>query len=99
MRIKFESFIGKANHLNRYQVNLDGPTLYVEEVDDFSFSESAFQLRYKYSLSKLTAFYISYSFGGEYEDEVAKFGRRNLYRKSIDAKNAHNIFAKLRLHF
>jgi uncharacterized protein DUF5916/cellulose/xylan binding protein with CBM9 domain len=99
VRVKFESFIGKANHLNRYQVSLDGPTLNVEEVDDFSFSESAFQLRYKYSLSKLTAFYVSYSFGGEYEDEVAKFGRRNLYRKSIDAKNAHNIFAKLRLHF
>ena len=33
------------------------------------------------------------------EDEYAQFGQRNLYKKAINAKNAHNLFAKLRLHF
>lgn len=69
LRIKLESVIGKANHLDRYQVNADGGLSTFGDRDDFSFSESAFQMRYKYALSQLTAFYLSYSFGGEFEDE------------------------------
>lgn len=99
VRIKLESVIGKANHLNQYIVDTQGELIRSTEQDDFSFSESAFQLRYKYSLSKLTALYLSYSFGGEFEDDLAKFGKRNLYKQSINAKDAHNLFAKIRLHF
>ena len=99
LRIKFEAVIGKAKSIGRYLIQADGGVETSSLSDDFSFSENAFQLRYKYSLSKLTAFYLSYGFGGEYEDEVAKFGTRNLYKRSIHAKNAHNLFAKIRLHF
>lgn len=99
VRIKLESVIGKANHLNQYIFDTQVELLGSKNQDDFSFSESAFQLRYKYSLSKLTAFYLSYSFGGEFEDDLAKFGKRNLYKQSINAKDAHNLFVKIRLHF
>lgn len=99
IRVKFETVIGKAKHLANYQVDSNGNALHADESDDFSFAENAFQLRYKYSLSKLTAFYLSYGFGGEFEDDIAKFGKRNLYKKAIESKSAHNIFAKLRLHF
>lgn len=99
LRIKFEAVIGKAKSIGRYIIQADGSVETSPVSDDFSFSENAFQLRYKYSLSKLTAFYLSYGFAGEYEDELAKFGTRNLYKKSIQAKNAHNVFAKVRLHF
>ncbi|MEL7478171.1 MAG: hypothetical protein AAGJ17_04660, partial [Pseudomonadota bacterium] len=99
LRLKFESVIGKAKHLNRYLVNAEGHLSTFGDRDDFSFSESAFQLRYKYAFSQLTAFYLSYSFGGEFEDEIAKFGKRDLYKQAIEAKGAHNLFAKIRFHF
>lgn len=99
LRIKFESVIGKAKHLNRYLVNAEGHLSTFGDRDDFSFSESSFQLRYKYAFSQLTAFYLSYSFGGEFEDEIAKFGKRDLYKQAIEAKGAHNLFAKIRFHF
>lgn len=99
LRVKLESVIGKARHLNRYAVNADGRLLSLGEQDDFSFSETAFQLRYKYALSQLTAFYLSYSFGGEFQDDIAQFGERNLYKRAIEAKDAHNLFAKIRFHF
>lgn len=99
LRIKFETVIGKANSINSFTIAADSSLLPTDKSDDFSFAENAFQLRYKYSLSKLTAFYLSYGFGGEYEDEVAKFGQRNLYTRAIKTKNAHNLFAKIRLHF
>ena len=99
VRLKFETVIGKANSIGTYIVMSDGSTQYLDKNDNFSFSESEFQLRYKYALSKLTAFYLSYSFAGEFEDDVARFGKRNLYKRAIDSKNAHNLFAKIRLHF
>jgi hypothetical protein len=99
VRLKFETVIGKANSIGTYIVMSNGSTQYLDKSDNFSFSESAFQLRYKYALSKLTAFYLSYSFAGEFEDDVARFGKRNLYKQAIDSKNAHNLFAKIRLHF
>lgn len=99
LRLKFEAVIGKAENLGSYVIQHDGLPNYAGSNDDFSFTENAFQLRYKYSLSKLTAFYLSYSFAGEFEDEFAQFGKRNLYKQTIESKNAHNIFAKIRLAF
>lgn len=99
LRVKFEAVIGKAKNLNGFVIEQDGSVQPNDNGEDFSFAENAFQLRYKYSFSKLTAFYLSYGFGGEYEDELAKFGKRNLYKKAIHRKNAHNLFAKVRLHF
>lgn len=99
LRVKFEAVIGKAKSLGSYSVKTDGTAENIGQGEDFSFSENAFQLRYKYTLSKLTAFYLSYGFGGEYEDEIAKFGKRNLYKKALETKNAHNVFAKVRLYY
>ncbi|MDC2890267.1 hypothetical protein [Psychrosphaera algicola] len=86
IRIKLESLIGKAKHLANYQVDSNGKAIQTNESGDFSFAENEFQLRYKYSFSKLTAFYLSYGFGGEFEDEIAKFGKRNLYKKRLNQK-------------
>ncbi|WP_426370547.1 DUF5916 domain-containing protein [Pseudocolwellia sp. HL-MZ7] len=62
LRLKFEPLIGKANGIGHYSVKSDGLAEYQDTIDDFAFSESAFQLRYKYALSKLTALYLSYAF-------------------------------------
>ncbi|BFT31859.1 hypothetical protein D210916BOD24_30350 [Alteromonas sp. D210916BOD_24] len=97
LRFKFESVIGKARQLGQYEVDHSGRLAKLEDLEDFSFAESAFQMRYKYSLSNVTAFYLSYGFGGEFEDDIAKFGKLNLYRRSIAFKYAHNVFAKIRI--
>ena len=99
LRLKFETLIGKANGIGNYLVQSNGSVKYQTKTDDFAFSESAFQLRYKYALSKLTAFYLSYAFAGDYEDEYAEFSKRNLYTKAIKSKDDHSLFAKIRLHF
>lgn len=99
LRLKFEALIGKANGIGNYLVQGNGSANYQDKSDNFAFSESAFQLRYKYALSKLTAFYLSYAFAGDYEDEFAEFGKRNLYTKAIKSKDDHSLFAKIRLHF
>jgi hypothetical protein len=99
LRLKFETLIGKANGIGHYSVKSDGLAEYQDTIDDFAFSESAFQLRYKYALSKLTALYLSYAFAGDYEDEYAEFGKRNLYTKAIKSKDDHSLFAKIRLNF
>ena len=99
LRLKFESVIGKAEHKADYKIELMEESELELNSGNFSFAENAFQLRYKYSLSKLTALYISYSFGGELEGELAKFNRGRLYKKVIETKDEHNIFAKLRFHF
>lgn len=99
LRIKFESFIGKAKHLNQYEANFEGSIVKLTELEDFSFSENALQFRYKFSMSKLTAFYLSYGFGGEYENDIAKFGKVNLYKEAFKSKDSHNIFTKIRFHF
>jgi hypothetical protein len=99
LRLKFETLIGKANGIGNYLVQSNGSVKYQTKTDDFAFSESAFQLRYKYALSKLTAFYLSYAFAGDYEDEYAEFSKRNLYTKAIKSKDHHSLFAKIRLHF
>ena len=99
LRLKFETLIGKANGIGNYIVKSDGFAEYQDTIDDFAFSESAFQLRYKYALSKLTALYLSYAFAGDYEDEYAEFGKRNLYTKAIKTKDDNSLFAKIRLHY
>ena len=99
LRLKFETLIGKASGIGNYIVQSNGSAKYQAKTDDFAFSESAFQLRYKYALSKLTAFYLSYAFAGDYEDEYAEFSMRNLYTKAIKSKDDHSLFAKIRLHF
>ncbi len=91
--------IGKASGIGNYIVQSNGSVKYQAKTDDFAFSESAFQLRYIYALSKLTAFYLSYAFAGDYEDEYAEFSKRNLYTKAIKSKDHHSLFAKIRLHF
>ncbi|GAC16873.1 hypothetical protein GLIP_4262 [Aliiglaciecola lipolytica E3] len=96
LRLRLELIAGKAQGKQAYQIQTNGTRKETERTDDFSFSEAAFQFRYKYSLSQLTAVYLSYTFGGEFENEKSTLSHRTLISDAISAKNEHNLFFKIR---
>jgi hypothetical protein len=98
-RIRVELIAGTAVGLSGNFINVDGDRLEQEHPDDFTFSEAAFQFRYKYTLSKLSAVYLSYTFGGEFEDEIIGNSKRALFSRAIEGKDNHGVFFKTRLAF
>jgi hypothetical protein len=99
LRIRLELVAGKAKGKTGNIIDVNGNHNFTEVPDDFAFSEAAFQFRYKYSLSKLSAVFLSYTFGGEFEDDSLYQSKRGLYSKAIADKNTHGIFFKTRLQF
>jgi len=98
-RIRLELVAGEAQGLSGNTINTAGDRILTELPDDFTFSEAAFQFRYKYTLTKLSAVFFSYTFGGEFEDDKISYSRRHLFSKAIDNKNNHGVFFKTRLKF
>lgn len=98
-RIRLELVAGTAVGLSGNFINANGDRVGQEAPDDFTFSEAAFQFRYKYTLSKLSAVFLSYTFGGEFEDDKISDSRRHLFSKAIDNKNNRGVFFKTRLQF
>ena len=98
-RIRLELVAGTALGINGNFINANGDRIDQERPDDFTFSEAAFQFRYKYALSKLSAVFLSYTFGGEFEDNNINNSSRGLFSKAIDTKTSHGVFFKTRLVF
>ena len=99
IRLRLELVAGKALGKTGNNIANDGGRVSLEVPDDFVFSESALQLRYKYSISQLSAIFVSYTFGGEFEVNNPDISRRGLYDKAISQKNSHGLFLKTRLQF
>jgi hypothetical protein len=98
-RMRLELVAGEAQGLTGNTINTAGDRILTERPDDFSFSEAAFQFRYKYTLSKLSAVFFSYTFGGEFEDDTTEDSKRSMFSKAVDNKNNHGVFFKTRLKF
>ncbi len=98
-RIRVELIAGTAVGLSGNFIIEDGDRLEQENPDNFTFSEAAFQFRYKYTLTKLSAVYFSYTFGGEFEDEIIGNSKRALFSRAIEGKDNHGVFFKTRLAF
>ncbi|MEQ3657829.1 MAG: DUF5916 domain-containing protein [Glaciecola sp.] len=99
IRLRFELVAGDGIAKSGNSIDKNGERLMLERPNDFSFSEAAFQIRYKYSLSKLSAVFLSYTFGGEFEEDIIGNSRRGLYSRAIANKNEHGLFFKARLQF
>lgn len=99
VRLRVELVAGTAIGKTTNIIDINGERLREDIPNDFSFSEAAFQFRYKYSLSKLSAVFVSYTFGGEFEEDAITQTRRGLYSKAISDKNTHGLFLKTRLQF
>ena len=96
VRLRFELVAGSAIGISNNQINQMGHRKILHKPDNFAFSEAAFQFRYKYSLTKLTAIFFSYTFGGEFENEGNTYSRSRLFSNAIKQKDNHNVFFKTR---
>jgi hypothetical protein len=68
-------------------------------VDDFSASDTALQIRYRYQLAPLSDIYLVYTRGGMFRDDENAVGIGNMWRDAWDDKNAEQILAKIRYRF
>ena len=66
---------------------------------DFSVSDTAVQLRYRYELAPLSDIFLVYSRGGFWGDAVSDQGPGSMFQRGWDEKNAEVILAKIRYRF
>jgi hypothetical protein len=101
LRVKMESATLHANANQVYGVARDG-LIFVsdqEELESFSESEFAVQVRYRYEIGPLSEFYLVYSRGAEQEIEGLPKSRRNLLSNTIKMADTETIIMKLKYHF
>lgn len=58
VRLRFELVAGDAVRISNNLIDRTGHRQALNKPDNFAFSEAAFQFRYKYSLTKLTAIFL-----------------------------------------
>jgi hypothetical protein len=101
LRVKMESATLHANANQVYGVAKDG-LIFVsnqEELESFSESEFAVQVRYRYEIGPLSEFYLVYSRGAEQEIEGLPKSRRHLLSNTIKMADTETIIMKLKYHF
>jgi hypothetical protein len=68
-------------------------------VSDFSVSDTALQLRYRYELAPLSEIYLVYTRGGYWEADDNRDSPLDLWQNAWDDKTAERIVAKIRYRF
>ena len=100
IRFKLENVALSAAGKRQYNAKLDGELAFgKDKVDDFSLSELALQLRYRYRMSNTSDIYLVYSRGGESEIDGLKGSTKNLLSNSFDLLDQENFLLKIALHW
>ena len=107
LRVRLESIGLDAHARQAYRVADDGTPVAVDEaIPDFSLSNLAFQVRYRYELAPLSYLYIAYVRGGEFFDEdVDGFQRlegRDAFGRlgdAFDLRDSEQLLVKLSYRF
>ena len=68
-------------------------------VSNFSFGDTALQLRYRYKLGPLSDAYLVYSRGGYFDSYDGEEGVNQLFNNGWDNVSVESIIAKIRLSF
>jgi hypothetical protein len=68
-------------------------------VDDFSISDMAIQVRYRYELAPLSEFFLVYTRGGYWEDEDTGESAFGLFNNAWDEVTLEQVLAKIRYRF
>jgi hypothetical protein len=100
VRVKFQWVAVSADALDGYSLSGSGrlnPSGVA--VSDFSLSDTAVQIRYRYELAPLSDIYLVYSRGGFYTADESREGAQELFRNAWDDKYAEAILAKIRYRF
>jgi hypothetical protein len=100
VRIKFQWVAVDSEAEQGYSLGSNGRLVpSTVPVDDFSASDTALQIRYRYQLAPLSDIYLVYTRGGMFRDEENAAGIGNMWRNAWDDKNAEQILAKIRYRF
>ena len=100
VRLKFQWVSVTADALSGHQLSGSGrisPS--TTPVSDFSFSDTALQIRYRYQLAPLSDIFLVYSRGGYYDDESSDRSPASLLDEGWDNKIAESFIAKVRYRF
>jgi hypothetical protein len=68
-------------------------------VDDFSVSDTALQIRYRYEMAPLSDFYLVYTRGGYWDDEDTSGSAYKLFSNGWDDRTFNQILAKISYRF
>ena len=100
VRLKFQWVGIDAAQINSYQLSDAGRLLPSGiQATDFSLSDTALQLRYRYQLAPLSDIFLVYSRGGYFDTDEADTGPRNLLKQGWDGLQVESVIAKIRYRF
>jgi hypothetical protein len=100
VRLKFQWVGIDAEQVDSYQLNSDGSlALSTSLADDFSLSDTALQVRYRYQLAPLSDIFLVYSRGGSFASDDGNEGPGTLVREGWDGVQVESLIAKIRYRF
>lgn len=100
VRIKFQWVAVEAEALEGFALSRSGsPRPSVVPVDDFSISDTALQIRYRYELAPLSEIFLVYTRGGLWESRDNDDNLSDLFNNAWDEVTAQQILAKIRYRF
>lgn len=100
LRLKFQWVAGSGGATRAYRPDSDGHLVATADpIDDFSFTDTALQLRYRYELAPLSELFVVYSHGGS--DALADTERNlgSALRRGLARETASQLLVKLRYRF
>lgn len=90
----------KAKGLNTYQVNSDASlTSTFSPPQDFTSTQSALQVRYRYRFAPLSEFYLVYARNGFFTENTTERGLGELFQQTFDDPDQDYLIAKIRYQF
>jgi hypothetical protein len=100
VRLKFQWVGIDAEQVHSYQLNSDGSlALSTSPANDFSLSDTALQVRYRYQLAPLSDIFLVYSRGGYFSSDDGNEGPGTLIKDGWDGVQVESLIAKIRYRF
>ena len=100
VRLKFQWVGIDAQEQNSYTLNDRGNLSHSSfQSENFSYSDTALQMRYRYQLGPLSDIYIVYSRGGYFESGSGNEGAKDLFDNGWRNTHVESIVAKVRYKF
>ena len=100
VRVKFQWVGVEADARRGYRLS-NGGRLQPSDVpvDDFSISDTAVQIRYRYEIAPLSDFFLVYTRGGYWEEESTGESAFGLFNNAWDEITIEQVLAKIRYRF
>ena len=100
VRLKFQWVGIDAEQVDSYQLNSDGTLgLSTSAAANFSLSDTALQVRYRYQLAPLSDIFLVYSRGGYFSSDEGDEGPGALIKEGWDGVQVESVIAKIRYRF